>query len=233
MFNKKTFLFILIAIIISVSGLWASGDTASFVDLGFSANGRIFMFGQHGVQFPGLKPWADLFIVDVANNNFVQGGRISRVDNAPIQAGQNGSGVLFRLVSENKTLVDRHGVNMQNQGQPLFISLNTNPPASGETIEFRDFLSGISYKASIVPSFEGSGRNLRSSFYINLETNQGGHVRRYTVGTPQLRRPLVMSYNFNRVLIAPSGDSLIMVIEMKVFNEGGPNIRYMVEAVRL
>jgi predicted secreted protein len=229
--QKKVFL-VCVTVFICVSGLWA-GDTANFVDLGFSANGRIYMFGQYGVQFPALRPWADLFIVDVSANNFVPGGRISHTQNSAIRAGQDGSGVLYRLISENKTIVDRHGVSFPNQGQPLFISLNTNPPASGETIDFRDFLSGKSYKATLVPAFEGTGRNLRSSFIINLESNTGGQIRRYVVGTPQVKRPMIMSYNFNRVLIDPAGDSIIFVIEMKVQNEGGHNIRYMVEALRL
>ena len=230
---SKKIIAVIFGTLICVCGLWA-GDTASFVDLGFSADGKVYMFGQYGVQFPGLKPWAELFIVDVQANNFVSGGRISHTHDSPIQAGQDGSGVFYRLIAANRTISDRHGVSFPNQGQPLFISLNANPPVSGETIEFRDFETGGFYRANLIPSFEGSGRNLRSSFYINLEnTSSGGQTKRYTIGNPQIKRPMISSYNINRVLINPRGDSVIFVIEMKVQDESGPNIRYMVEALRL
>ena len=233
MLLKKIFLLISGTLIISVSGLWA-GDTASFVDMGFSMDGKTYMFGQYGVQLPSLKPWADLCIVDVASNNFVSGGRISYTHDSPIQAGHDGSGVLYRLLADNSGLAKLNGVSFPNQGQPLYISLNPNPPAAGETIEFRDFISGNSYKANLVPSFEGAGRNLRSSFYINLESrSSGGQLEKYTIGTPQAKRYLISAYNFKRVFIDPQGNSIIFVIEMKRIGEGGHDIRYMVETLRL
>jgi predicted secreted protein len=82
---------------------------------------------------------------------------------------------------------------------------------------------------------EGSGSSLRSSFFINLEkTARDGSRRTYTVGTPQVRRPLITSYRIRRVMIAPEDGSMIMVIEMRRQQEGGSfDIRYMVEALRL
>jgi predicted secreted protein len=218
--------------IVLVSGLWA-GDSASFVDLGFSPDGRVYMFAQYGVESAGLRPWADLFVVDVPGNIFVSGGKISYTHNSPIQAGQDGSGALYRLIAGNSGLADRYGISFPNQGQPLYISLDLNPPASGERIEFRDFESGASYRAQLVSSVEGSGRNLKSSFYITLERAGAGAGKTYTVGTPGIKRPLVASYNIKRVIVDPRGDSLIFVIEMKKLGDGGADIRYMVEALRL
>ena len=233
MLLKKVFLIISGTLIIFVSGLWA-GDTASYVDMGFSMDGKIYMFGQYGVQLPSLKPWADLCIVDVTSNDFVSGGKISYTNDSPIKAGQDGSGVLYRLLAGNSGLANRHGVSFPNQGQPLYISLDQNPPATGEAIEFRDFIWGKSYKANLVPSFEGTGRNLKSSFYINLESRtSAGRVEKYTIGTPEIKRPMVSAYNFKRVLIDPMGNSVIFVIEMKKLGDGGHDIRYMVEALRL
>jgi len=233
MLLKKIFLIISVTLIICVSGLWA-GDTASFVDMGFSMDGKVYMFGQYGVQLPSLRPWADLCIVDVTTNNFVPGGRISHTHDSRIQAGQDGSGVFYRLLAGNSELANRHRVSFPNQGQPLYISLDPNPPASGETIEFRDFISGKSYKANLVPSFEGSGRNFRSSFYISLESRtSGGRIEKYTIGTPQVKRNQISAYNFKRVLVDPSGNSLIFVIEMRRLGDGGHDIRYMVEALYL
>ena len=49
-----------------------AGDSASFADLGFSPDGSYYMFAQYGVRTGTLRPWADLFLVDVARNNFVR-----------------------------------------------------------------------------------------------------------------------------------------------------------------
>jgi predicted secreted protein len=220
-------------LILGAPALWA-GDSASFVDLGFSPDGGFYMFGQYGVQDGLLRPWADLYIVDVARNNFVSGGRVSYTHDRPILAGQDGSGALFRLIARNAALAERYGVNFPNQGQPLYIALDDESAYTGETIEFRDFESGASYRANLVASIEGSGDALASSFYINLESvPKSGRTKKYTIGTPQLKRPHISAYHIKKVLIAPPGDSLIFVIEMKRQTGDGPDIRYMVEALRL
>jgi predicted secreted protein len=233
MSSKKTFLVLVAALFVSASVLWA-GDSASFVDLGFSPDGRIYMFAQYGVQVKTLKPWADLFVVDVPRNNFVQGGKISYVHDSPVLAGQDGSGALYRLISRNADIAEQNRVDYLNQGQPLYVALDGDPSAAGETIEYRNFETGTSFRANLVAYAEGSGPNLKSSFYIGLESSSpGGSRKTYTVGTPQLKRPLVASYRIKKVMIAPRDGSMIFVIEMKKQAEGGYDIRYMVEALKL
>jgi predicted secreted protein len=214
-----------------VPALWA-GDTAVFVDLGFSPDGRNYMFGQYGVLSPTLMPWAELYIVDVRSNNFVQNGRVSYTHSSPIKAGQDGSGIFYRLITDNSSLASRYGINYENQGQPLYISRDENPPATGERIDFRDFISGKSYNVELVPSITGSGQNTRSSFFIRMEVHSGNQVRNHTIGSPQIVRSRIASYNIKRVLIDPSGDSLIFIIEMRRVAESGFDIRYMVETFR-
>ena len=210
-----------------------AGDSAVFVDLGFSPDGRTYMFGQYGVISPSLKPWADLYVVDTAANNFVPNGKVSLTQNAPIKAGQDGSGILYQLLANNSNLTARYQINNQNQGQPLYISRNEIPPENGETIEFRDFTSGKRYKAQLVQIITGSGQNLRSQFYIVLEVrSQNGQVKDYTVGTPHLLRPKIAQYNIKKALADSTGNSMIFVIEMKRLSENGHDIRYMVEAIR-
>jgi predicted secreted protein len=216
-----------------VSALQA-GDTASFVDLGFSPDGRIYMFAQYGVQSKTLKPWADLFVVDVPKNNFVPGGRASYIHDKAVLAGQDGSGALYRIIAGNASLAERQGVSFLNQGQPLYVALNNDGALPGETIEFRDFESGRSYKAVLVPYVEGEGEQLASSFYINLEgTDRNGTKKTYTVGSPAIKRPLIVSYRIRKVMIAPRDGSMVFVIETKKQAGGGSDIRYMVEAARL
>jgi predicted secreted protein len=228
---KKTGLAVFFSLLMCVSALWA-GDAAVFVDLGFSPDGRTYMFGQYGVLSPNLRPWAELFIVDMTSNTFVPNGRVSFTQDSAIIAGQDGSGVLYRLLAGNSSLTSRHNINFQNQGLPLYISRNEDPQPTGETIEFRDFLSGKEYRARLTPSISGSGQNTRSSFSINLEVRSNGQTRTYTVGTPGFVRQGITSYNIKRVLIDKTGNSIIFVIEMKRAAENGFDIRYMVEAFR-
>jgi len=230
MLYKKTFCTLAVILFLGVSGLPA-GDIASFVDLGFSPDGKTYMFGQYGLQSGTLKPWADLFIVDVPRNNFVSGGRISYIHNGPVVAGQDGAGAFYRVLSRNASLAEKYRVDHCFQGQPLYIALDN---ADSTDIEFRDFEAGASYRATLVSFVEGSGAALKSSFYINLErTARDGSKKVYTVGTPQLKRPLIASYRIRKVMIAPHDGSMIMVIEMKRPEGGGFAIRYMVEALRL
>ncbi|GHU08467.1 hypothetical protein FACS1894151_04420 [Spirochaetia bacterium] len=235
MFNKKIS-FIVATLILGASCLWA-GDIASFVDLGFSPDGRTYMFAQYGIQAKTLKPWADLYVVDVPQNNFVAGGRVSYVHDSPANAGQDGSGALYRVISRNTALADRYGINFLIQGLPLYISLSNDDvypgPGRGENIEFRDFEQNASYKASLVPVVQGSGASLKSSFSISLErTGRDGTRKTYTVGTPQLQRPLIDSYRIRRVITAPR-DGLIFVIETRKLTDEGYDIRFMIETLKL
>jgi len=233
MLLKKTIIGIFIILLTCVSALWA-GDSAVFVDLGFSQDGRTYMFGQYGVLSPSLKPWAELYVVDVASNTFVPNGRANITQDTPIQAGQDGSGVFHRLVSGNSSLSSRNGIHFHNQGLPLYISRDEFPPARGERIDFRDFISGKSFRAQLIPTISGSGKNVRSQFYLTLEVSSpNGQLRIYTVGTPNYTRQGISQYNIKRVLIDTNGNSIIFVIEMKRAVENGFDIRYMVEAVRL
>jgi len=221
-------------LIMGGSALWA-GDSASFVNLGFSADGSIYMFAQYGVRSGTLRPWADLFVVDVARNDFVPGGRASYTHDRAIVAGQSGSGAMHSLIARNALLAERHGVVFPNQGQPLYIALAGDPALYNKPISFRDFASRDSivyYQATLVERIEGSGASLRSSFSINLVQTYRGETRSFTVGSPHIWRNGILSYRIRQVLVSPSGDSMIFVIEMRRVAGNTHDIRYMVEALR-
>ena len=212
---------------LSVSGL-AARDTATFVDLGFSPDSRTFMFAQYGVQAGTLRPWADLFIVDVPFNNFVSGGRITYVHDRPVVFGQNGSGVFHSILVRNAALVERHRINHASQGRPLFIALDN---AEGHEVQFRDFETGAFYRATLVQTVEGSGASLRSSFYILVEREaRNGHRVTRRVGSPHISRPLIASYRIRQARVF--GDAMIFVIEMQRQEGVNFSFRYMVEAVQ-
>jgi len=230
-----TIVFFTIGLISLAGNLWA-GDAATFVDLGFSADGRYYTFGQYGVVSRSLKPWAELFIVDVPKNNFVSGGRLSYTHNAPIIQGQDGSGALYTLLAGNGPLFKKYGIDFLRQSRPLYLSMDSKAGSSeGDApVEFRDFESGDAFTASLVSLIEGTGENLTSSFFINLErTKADGSTKKYVVGSPQVKRPLITSYRICRVMIAPKDGSMIFLIEMTKKAASGNDIRYMVEALHL
>ncbi|MDR2314200.1 MAG: DUF2259 domain-containing protein [Spirochaetaceae bacterium] len=228
--NKR--LVLLALLIPTACALWG-GDTAIFVDLGFSADGRTYMFGQYGIRSGTLVPWADLYAVDVFSNNYVPGGKISYVHDSSVSAGHDGSGALYRLIARNAALADRYNVGYLRQGQILYVSVENGGWSGAGTVEFRDFEKAVSFRAVLTGSGYGTGEG--SSFFISLERiNRDGSLRTYTVGNAGIRRPGIVSYRIRRVLAAPQNGALIFVIEMKKQNpDGSTNIRYMVEALRL
>jgi predicted secreted protein len=226
-------LFFITVLILSAPNLWA-GDIASFVDLGFSSDGRTYMFGQYGVQSQTLKPWADLFVVDAARNDFVPGGKISYVHNIPVSGGQDGSGVLYRLISQNTELARRYGVGFLLQGYPLYVSLTNRPETRTETVEFRDFEQNRSYRAVLVTHKEGTGDALRSSFYITLEyTGRDGIKNIRTAGSPEISRARISFYGIKKIMIAPGKRSMVFVIETRKPTNDSFDVRYMVEVLQL
>ena len=230
MFNTKPWFYVYVVLSLITFKVEA-GDIATFVDLGFSPDNKVYMFGQYGVQSKVYKAWADLFVVDVVKNNFVPEGKASVVHNEPLVAGQDGIGALYQILAGNASLASRYGINYLRQGETLYIA-----PEEGvnEPVECRDFKTGTVYKAAMTISIEGAGPSLTSSFYINLERLEAnGTKKNYTVGTPRLKRDLISSYRIKRIIISPKSNSLIMVIEMKKMSANDFDIRYMVEAVQL
>jgi predicted secreted protein len=228
--NRKLILFAVLTLLIIP--LWA-GDTAVFVDLGFSADGKSYSFAQYGVNADNLRPWAELSVVDVSSNNFVPGGRVSYVHDSPVAAGHDGSGALYRVISRNTTLTDRYHIGYLSQGHLLYFSLENGETSVTETIEFRNFEKAESYRATLTSS--GFGLTAGSSFFISLERKSSdGSVKTFTVGNAGTKRPGIVSYRIRKVLAGPGLSSLVFIIEMKKQNPNGSvDIRYMVETLKL
>jgi predicted secreted protein len=233
--NMLKKIFFLAAVLVFCGAVLWAGDTASFVDLGFSRDGKVYMFAQYGVLSNTLKPWADLYAVDVARNDFVPGGKVAYGSANPVNAGDDGIGALYRALAQNTALTERYGIDFLVQGYPLYIALDAgNGSPQGERIEFRDFERGLSYQVRLVPSTEGSGANLKSSFYIFLErTGSSGDRKTFTVGNAGIKRPQIATYKIKKVITSPLGNSLIFVIETRKQVANGYDVRYMIETLRL
>jgi predicted secreted protein len=226
----KKIIFLAAVLIRYGTALWA-GDTASFVDLGFSRDGTVYMFAQYGVVLNTLRPWAELYAVDVSKNDFVSGGKLSYNSTGPLDAGNDGIGAFYHVITQNSVLADRYGVDFLHQGRPLYVALDAED--GSQRIDFRDFERGFSYQARLVPSTEGSGSGLKSSFYIALErSGPAGDRKSFTVGNPRVQRSLIAAYKIKKVIVSPLDNSLIFVIETRKQAANGYDIRYMIETLR-
>ncbi|GHT48321.1 hypothetical protein FACS1894102_1090 [Spirochaetia bacterium] len=212
--------------------LWA-GDVAMYSDLGFSQNGNVYMFGQYGVDEDTLKPWADLSVIDIPTNDFVSGGRFSYKHFEKIDPGQDGQGALIRLISKNSAFLKKYQTTFMSQGIPLFVSLKNGHNPNGETIDFRDFDYGLYFSAILIPTVFGNARNTSSSFYILMDAiDRFGHKKTVRIGSPDVKRKNVSSYTIKKVMVNEDRTSMVFVIEMTVNSGNGPDIRYMVEALK-
>ena len=51
-----------------------AGDAAVFHDIGFSKDGKTYVFAQYGRTDRRYEAWAEIYTVDVAANDYVAGG---------------------------------------------------------------------------------------------------------------------------------------------------------------
>jgi predicted secreted protein len=207
-----------------------AGDIASFQNLGFSEDGRYFVFGLYGATEGSLKLYAELYAVDVRANRFVQDGTRTAVYDEELEPGNNGIGALFTLFRASEDLIRRYNINHMRTGRLLYILVNGDEPKSH--LEFRDFATGRRYEIDLIQSRTGTDKSVSSSFHINLTVKeQSGSEKYYTIGLPNYRRTGVRQYKIRRILLSPEGDALVFVVEKEEAFETGANVRYMVETV--
>jgi predicted secreted protein len=205
-----------------------SGDIATFQNLGFSEDGKYFLFGQYGVVEESLKLYAELYTVVVRSNRFTPDGVKKEVYSEELEPGQNGIGALFTLFRESSPL--EYDINHMKTGRLLYILVNGDEPKAN--LSFRDFAAGRAYKIDLLQSASGSGDTVSSSFHINMTlTEKSGHGKNFTIGLPTFRRAGVKQYKIRQILLSPSSKSLVFIIEKTEQTETGVNIRYMVETV--
>ncbi len=225
--RKTTILFFIFLI---MAHGWA-GDVATFVNLGFSADGKQFVFGQYGVTDKDYQAYADIFAVDVAKNSFIREGLFSRKPSSETAA-RDAKGVFASLQNTAAPAIQKLSVDSANQGRPLYIQAVDEPGL--RTIAFRDFESSTDYSVETHVLVEGSGKDVKSSFYLSVSiTGKDGKTAKKTVGLPGFKRDGVKGYLVRRVQIDQTGSSLVFVVEKEQVDRNGSSIRYMVETLRL
>lgn len=208
----------------------SAGDVASFVNLGFSEDSRVFMFAQYGIERDTSRPFAEIYTVDVPENVFVSSGVRRRTFDIDLTPGQNGSGALYTLLGDSQDLVNEYEINHLHKGRLVYLLVNGEEPKSD--IQFRDFNTGNRYEISLRQSAEGEGEEARASFHIQLTVVRGdGDIQAFTIGRPGYFREGVSRYRISQVLLSPEESSLVFVVQKEYMGEDGQTIRYMVETV--
>ncbi|MBI9096853.1 MAG: DUF2259 domain-containing protein [Spirochaetaceae bacterium] len=227
----KRILVICSLIIISISHLFG-GDTARFVNLGFSGDGSYFMFAQHGFSPETGTVYSDLFIVDVKRNIFTTGGVHHGEYETIIEPGQSSDGALFSLLEETVNHRKRYAISYLEKGRPLYIRIPTSEEEdNNNSLEFRDFQTEMKYNIDLAQNVSGEGSEKLSTFYIDLSIEYKNGVKKdLKVGHPDFIRKGIVEYNINRILLSPEEDSLIFIISK---TDVDLNIRYMIETINI
>lgn len=225
-------LFATIAVLVVALTAFA-GDAAAFVDLGFSRDGKTYVFGQYGKTDGTFQGYAEIYTVDVKKNDFVSKGVFKTTD----RSGKSGGEVFSRLKTRHQSFLDGYNLSPVGTDSLLYIRKDTSK-ASSEDIIFKDFDSSspsevVFYTIRLVPLYEGKGTSTKSSFYIVAEkkTASGTLLSRFVAGNPGIQRAGVTGYAIDRIYTSPDGNGFVFVVEKTVEDASGTSIRYMVETV--
>lgn len=227
----KRILVISCLIMISVGHLF-SGDTARFVNLGFSGDGSYFMFAQHGYTAATGTVYSDLYIVDVKRNVFTAGGVNHGEYETVIEPGQSSDGALYTLLEETANNRKRFNISYLEKGRPLYIRIPVEGDEStSNSLQFRDFEREMKYTIDLKQNISEISGELSSTFYIDLLIEyKNGVSKKLKIGHPDFSRKGIKEYNINRILLSPEENSLVFIISKTDTNL---NVRYMIETVNI
>lgn len=220
--------------VISVFFVFA-GDSAVLVEKGFSEDGNYFIFGQYGKTDRSFQGWAELYTVDLDENDYAEGG-VFKVSPGENTSSKSGLQVFEELEGKSYYFTRKYNAAPAEADQILYIREDESKSAS-EEIVFKDFTKSISsersdYHVRLFPTYEGKGASSKSSFFIMIEKRDslGNVVASQKVGTPSIKRSGVTGYKIERIECNKSGTKLVFLVEKKVEDKTGVNIRYMIEA---
>ncbi|MGN0729215.1 DUF2259 domain-containing protein [Treponema sp.] len=227
----KKILLCMFSVFFAVCSAFA-GDVASFDDIGFSEDGKYYLFGQYGKTDKTYEPWAEIYTVDVAANDFVKGEIFKFKDSSLDISGRE---AYENLKEKCSWKISKYNSKPAGTGTLLYLR-ESETKAPTEEIVFQDFegisdSSGIFYHVRLVPVFNGKGKNCRSKFFIEVlkKDSSGNTLSSISVGTPDFERPGITAYQIERIFTDKSGKSLVFVVKKTLEDDTGISIRYMVE----
>jgi len=232
---KKFILCTLISFLAAVSVF--AGDVAVFNDIGFSEDGLTYIFAQYGKQDRTYEAWADIFTVNVEKNDYVK-NEVFHTAPSKETASLTGKKAFELLREKAEWKIAKYNCKPADAGTLLYVRSDESKKPTDEIV-FKDFEGSsddkeIFYHIKLVPYYEGKGKNIRSSYYINLvkQDGNGNVLTRKIVGNPDIKRKGISSYKISRIFSDKSGRSLVFIIEKTLEDDTGTSIRYMVETFR-
>ena len=201
-----------------------AGDIANFVNLGFSADGTRFAFGQYGLQDKTYRAYAELYAVDVGANAFLPGG-IFKTSPSKQTEGKESKSTFLALQNRAQVSLSKWGISETRQGRVLYAQ--TESTEGNQTLFFRDFQTSDEYTV-ILNTTQKSKTD--SSFYLTVEkTKPNGTKVKKEVGRPDYVRSGVKNYAVKKILMDDTSRAIVFVIEKKEYSAAGDSFRYMVE----
>ncbi len=223
-------------LIFIAAGISFAGDAAAFKDIGFSSDGKIYVFGQYGKTDVKYQPYAEIYTIDVEKNEYVPGGVYKNLEDNSLRSG---SQVYEDLLAKHFLDLNKYNCKSASVDDVIYV-LESESKKGVDEIEFKNYGDNgeskrLTYNVRLVPTFYGRGKDLRSSFYIdvNVRDNSGNSVQSYTVGSPDIKRKGVSAYKIVRIFRDSAKSGLVFVVEKTVEDSTGTSIRYMVETVKL
>ncbi len=230
----------------ALSAFSFAGDAAAFSDIGFSADGKTYIFGEYGKTDRSFQAYAEIYVVDVAKNDFVSGG-VFKTNPSSSTTGISGRKAYDALLSRSGSSIRNYRCTPAAPENMLYIRnasggkiVKPEAGSSTDRIVFQDFErstddTDIFFRIQMKQTVKGKGTNVSSSYYIDMrmEDQDGKLLGSWKVGNPQYERKGVSSYEIEKIFTDPSGQSIVFLIQKTVEDENGTSIRYMVETVRM
>ena len=215
-----------------------AGDAAAFVDVGFSSDGKTYVFGEYGKTDRYFQSYAELYAVNVEKNDYVS-GEVFKTKPSAETVGFSGKEIYDALARRAEWKLSKYSCKPVAPENILYVR-DEDGKASTDEISFKDFEGStkdneIFYHVRLIPFYEGKGQSSHSSFFISLEKkdSSGKVLSKNIVGSPDIKRKGVIGYKINRIVSDVTGHSLVFIIEKTVADETGTSIRYMVETIKL
>lgn len=215
-----------------------AGDVAAFEDIGFSADGKTYLFAEYGITDKDFQGYAEIYAVDIEKNDFLKNG-VYKTNPSNATTGKSGSSVYAALKEKNQKWLNSFNATPVSVEDVLYIKPNDFKDKT-ETVSVTDFVhttqeNPITYNFTLVPYFEGSGKSLVSSFYIVVEKTDkdGKQLEKLVVGNPDVKRKMISSYAIEKIFFSKDAKSFVIVVEKRSEENGVPTIRYMVETFKL
>lgn len=215
-----------------------AGDVATFVDKGFSEDGKYYIFGQYGRTDKKYQGWAEIYQVDIGKNDYVDSG-VFKTKPSAVTADKNGVQIYEALEAKSYYYFKNIKTKPADPDHVLYVC-DYNTKTGADKIVFKDFRAddmenADTYSIQLVSTVINKGKNVKSSFYINVEKKDknGNVISTKKVGSPDIVRKGISNYKIERIMCDESEKKFIFVVEKILEDDAGISIRYMVEAAEI